>query len=359
MLDDDDRVAAVDEAIENREQARDVGHVQPGRRLVEHIDAAVLVQLARELDALALAARQRAERLAKRQVMQADVAHRFELAGDRRLRKERERFGDGQREDVADRFAVQSVTQHVVLEAETVADLARRADTFEKRQVRVDDARALAVFARTLRVEAEECRVDLVRRGKCFPHIVHHARVGGGIRARRRAHRRLVYDNRIGMLAQECFGDERALPRAGHTRDEREHAFRDIDRDVLEVVVARVLDAQRALARSHVALDRQGLLQVLRRQRVRPREILIAALEHDTPARRPGVRPDVDNIVGDADDVGVVLDDDHGVAFVAELLQQLVEAMHVARVQADARLVEDVHHVDEAAAEVLDHLHAL
>jgi hypothetical protein len=34
-------------------------------------------------------------------------------------------------------------------------------------------------------------------------------------------------------------------------------------------------------------------------------------------------------------------------------------AVDVARVQADAGLVEDVHHVPEAAAEVLCHLHAL
>ncbi len=54
-----------------------------------------------------------------------------------------------------------------------------------------------------------------------------------------------------------------------------------------------------------------------------------------------------------------MLDDDHGVALVAQFLEQLGQAVHVAGVEADARLVEDVHHVDEAAAEVLHHLDPL
>ena len=71
------------------------------------------------------------------------------------------------------------------------------------------------------------------------------------------------------------------------------------------------------------------------------------------------MRPDVDDVIGDLDHVGIVLDDDHGVALVAKLLQELVEPVHVARVQPDARLVEDVHDVDEAAPQVFDHLDAL
>ena len=41
-----------------------------------------------------------------------------------------------------------------------------------------------------------------------------------------------------------------------------------------------------------------------------------------------------------------MLDDDDGVAQVAELFQRLDEALVVALVQADAWLVEDVEHVD-------------
>ncbi len=47
-----------------------------------HVDAALLVQLAGQLDALAFAARQRAERLAEGQIIQAHVAHGLQLAHD-------------------------------------------------------------------------------------------------------------------------------------------------------------------------------------------------------------------------------------------------------------------------------------
>ena len=47
----------------------------------------------------------------------------------------------------------------------------------------------------------------------------------------------------------------------------------------------------------------------------------------------------------------VVLDDDEGVARVAQPVHGLHDAVHVARVQADARLVEHEERVDEAGAE--------
>jgi hypothetical protein len=77
------------------------------------------------------------------------------------------------------------------------------------------------------------------------------------------------------------------------------------------------------------------------------------------PTRRARVRSDVDDVIGDPDYVGIVFHDDHRVALVTQLAEQLVEPMDVARVKADARLVEDVHDVDETAAEMLHHLDAL
>ena len=41
VLDDDDRLAGVDEPVEQAEQLLDVGEVQAGGRLVEDVDAAV------------------------------------------------------------------------------------------------------------------------------------------------------------------------------------------------------------------------------------------------------------------------------------------------------------------------------
>ena len=64
-------------------------------------------------------------------------------------------------------------------------------------------------------------------------------------------------------------------------------------------------------------------------------------------------------MVGDRDRLRLVLDDQHGVALVAQLQQQAVHALDVVRVQADRRLVEDVGDVGERRAEVADHLRAL
>ena len=52
-------------------------------------------------------------------------------------------------------------------------------------------------------------------------------------------------------------------------------------------------------------------------------------------------------MVGDRDGLGLVLDDQHGVALVAQLAQQVVHLLDVVRVEADRRLVEDVGHVGQ------------
>ena len=106
-------------------------------------------------------------------------------------------------------------------------------------------------------------------------------------------------------------------------------------------------------------LDRKRAVEIAASQGVGVAEVGERALEHDLAAGVAGARPHVDEVVGDTHDVRVVLDDDDGVALVAQLLEQLGQPMHVARMEADARLVEDVHRVDQAAAEVLDHLDAL
>ena len=65
-----------------------------------------------------------------------------------------------------------------------------------------------------------------------------------------------------------------------------------------------------------------------------------------------GPRPDVDDVVGRADRLLVVLDDDDRVAEVAEPQQRLDEPLVVPLVEADRRLVEDVEDADEPAADL-------
>ena len=71
------------------------------------------------------------------------------------------------------------------------------------------------------------------------------------------------------------------------------------------------------------------------------------AAEDDVAALAPCQGAEVDDVVGGEHHVAVVLDDDDGVADVAQRLEAAYEALVVALVEADAGLVEDVEDVDE------------
>ena len=73
-------------------------------------------------------------------------------------------------------------------------------------------------------------------------------------------------------------------------------------------------------------------------------------LRDHPPAVRTGAEPHVDDVVGRADRVLVMLDHQHAVAEVAQMAQRADQPVVVALVQPDARLVEDVEHADETGA---------
>ena len=83
VLDDDDRLAGVDEPVEQAEQLLDVGEMEAGRRLVENVDAALLGHLGGQLEPLPLAAGQRRERLAETDVAEPDIGEPLEDGGRR------------------------------------------------------------------------------------------------------------------------------------------------------------------------------------------------------------------------------------------------------------------------------------
>src|SRR5487761_1636790 len=73
VLDDDDRLAGVDEPVEQAEQLLDVGEVEAAGRLVEDVDAALLGHPGGQLEPLPLAAGRRRARLAEAEVAEPDV----------------------------------------------------------------------------------------------------------------------------------------------------------------------------------------------------------------------------------------------------------------------------------------------
>ena len=92
---------------------------------------------------------------------------------------------------------------------------------------------------------------------------------------------------------------------------------------------------------------------------LRGAQALDGSLEADLAAVHACAGPQVDHVVGDRDHLGFVLDDEHGVALVAQLEQQLIHALNVVRVQADRGLVEHVGRVSDGGAEMPNDLGAL
>jgi hypothetical protein len=202
VLDDDDGVALVDEAVEHLEELLDVGEVEARGRLVEQVDRApggTPRQLGRELDALGLAAGQRRRRLAEMDVAEADVIEGLQLAahgGDGR--EDVERLGHGHLQDVGDRSAAIVDLERFAVVALALADLARHVDVRQELHLDLQDAVTLAVLAATaLDVEAEPARA--VAPDACLGHAgeqladgTEQSRVRGRVGARRAADGALV-----------------------------------------------------------------------------------------------------------------------------------------------------------------------
>ena len=199
-----------------------------------------------------------------------------------------------------------------------------------------------------------------------------------GVRARRPADRRLVdldhlveavdaLDGVVGARLRprlqepvrerlvDDLVDEGRLARARDARHADELGDRELDVDVLEVVLACADDAERAVVR-RTALghdDRALAREEVARDRARVAHHVVGrALRDDLAAVLAGARPHVDEPVRLAHHLLVVLDDEHGVAEVAEPLQRADQAAVVALVKADRRLVEDVEDADELRADL-------
>ena len=82
-------------------------------------------------------------------------------------------------------------------------------------------------------------------------------------------------------------------------------------------------------------------------------------MRNDLAAVDAGAGADVDDMIGGHDRVLVVLDDDHGVADVAQVLERVEQARVVALMQPDRRLVEHVKHARQSGADLRGEADAL
>ncbi len=79
----------------------------------------------------------------------------------------------------------------------------------------------------------------------------------------------------------------------------------------------------------------------------------------DFTAVDAGSGSDIDDEVGRVDGVFVVFDDDNGIAQVTQKGQGFQQAIVVALMQADRRLVENIHHADQPGADLAGQANSL
>src|SRR5690606_7374213 len=250
VLDDDDAVAGVDEAMQHAHELLDVGDVQADRRLVEPVERRCdgaraqrlgphLRELRHELDALRLAARQGRALLPERQIPEPHVAQELERMTNLRVRREeRGRLVDRHREHVADALAFVLDGQRLGVETRAVAALARHAHVGQEAHLDLLEPLPFATLAAAARrVDREPARLvtanaRLGRAGVELADLVPDADVGRGARARRLADRRLVdFEHAADALPAVDARDARERGLAAATR-------RDEPRDVVVQHVA-------------------------------------------------------------------------------------------------------------------------
>ena len=88
-------------------------------------------------------------------------------------------------------------------------------------------------------------------------------------------------------------------------------------------------------------------------------DLAIGAFEDDLPAQFARAGPHVDDVIGGAHHVGIVLHNHDGVAEVAQLFQDADQPAGVARVQSDGRLVQNVAGAHQPRSQASGELDAL
>ena len=388
MLDDQDRVARVDESLEHLEEPTDILEVKARRRLVEDVEGPPgldLAELAAELDPLGLTSAHRRRRLADLHVAQADVQERLEdppqlaVVGEELCA-----VADAEPEHLRDRVAAVAHRQGRRVVALALADVAGDVDVGEEVHLDLDDpVAATGLAASPLDVEGEApglppAGLGLRELGEDRPDLVKGLGVGAGVGPRCPTDRALVDgDHLVERLEpldlamgpdppgapvehphqrrQEDAVDQRALSRTAHAGDRDQRAQGQLDVDLLEVVLGGPADPDPPLRgpslRRH--LDRPTAADI------GPGDALHAladlgggtAVDHAT-AEMPRPRAEVDHVIGGLDRVLVVLDDEDRIAEVAEPLEGADKPLIVALMEADARLVEHVHHPAQLRSEL-------
>ena len=159
------------------------------------------------------------------------------------LREERVRLGHRQVEHLGDVEAAEPQLEHLRLEPLATAVLAQRRDGLHEAELGVDHPVAVAGLAGALGVGGEQRRLHAVGLRERLADRIEQPGVRRRVAAPRALDRRLVDRPRtLGSRRAIEPVDQRALARPGDAGHHAQHAERDVDVDVLQVVGARAAD---------------------------------------------------------------------------------------------------------------------
>ncbi len=406
MLDDDHGVARFDEAVQNLQQFLDVVKVQAGGWLIEDVKGlagAPAAQLTGQFDALGLAAGQGRGGLPQLDVIQADVVKGLQHLPDLgNIAKVGQRLLHVHLQNVADILILEADLQGLAVKAASLAHRAGDPDIGEEIHLQAVGAVAFAGLTSAARlVEAEPPRLVAPNLGLRHQRVqaadfVENLDVGGRIGTGRPPDRRLVdvddlvnifhafnsaiavFDCRfavgifhfstilffVNLQSAICnlqsllkdVVDERRFSGAGNAGNAHEFAQRDSDIDVFEVIVTGTEYFQ-PLFVSRPAYGWNGdagdAPQILAGEAVFVGgHLVIGAGRHDMAAANSGTGAEIDQVIGGPHRLLVMLDHQDGITHVAQALEAGEQALVIARVQADAGLIENIQNPDQAAADL-------
>ncbi len=392
VLDDDDRVASLDEVVEDLHQRRDVVRVEASRGFVEHDERPRhgADQGLGELEPLRLATRERVEGLPKPQVAEPDVQHRSKRLRDRLVVGEVLGGLLGRElEHVRDVHVFVLHVEHGADEAPPLALGAAEDDVREELHLdRLGAVAATGLAAPASDVEGEDpgfvsALLGQACRRKALSEHIPNLEVSRGVAARSSAERSLidpddavqrgealdvvVLERRPIRLEAELALDRRqqgleheaALAGAAHAGDAGQRAPREGDVVLAEVVPGRPGELDPSARLASPALHHPVRLQRGCGGRLRPLERSRRAVEDNLAAVLSGARPELDDPIRAQNHFGVVLDDDRDVLVLRERAYHPEQALDIARMKADRRLVEDEHRPIEGRPERTRQRHAL
>ncbi len=133
---------------------------------------------------------------------------------------------------------------------------------------------------------------------------------------------------------------QRALARPGDACHNHQHAERNVDINILQVVPICPPDFEFAGWFANLRLQFGAIIQMSTGNRAARTQSVERPLKADSAAVRPRTRTDIDNVIGYCDRFRLVLNHQHGIALVPQSKQQIVHPLHVVRMQTNRRLVE-------------------